>query len=401
MLLRYRYRCEPTPGQRIALAQAFGCARVVWNDALALSREFHRRGERYPGGAALQKLCITQAKRTPERSWLGDVSASMLQQSVRELDKAFRNWWSSLSGKRKGPKVCAPRFKRRSNRQSIRICGKEFRPTEKGVRFSRIGELKLVWSRPLPATPGSVTLTKDCAGRYFASFVVEVERSKPEPNGKAVGVDLGLESLAVTSDGEKIAPPRFLRSALKRLRRLNRDLGRKAKGSQNRQKARLRLARAHARVADKRLDHLHKLSTQLIRENQTVVLEDLNVLGMVRNRKLARAIADAGWRLLRTLLESKAEIYGREVKIISRWEPTSQTCSACGHRDGKKSLSVRAWRCSACGAEHDRDVNAAKNILAARLAERQNACGAESKTDLSASGIEAGTRLDQEACHVS
>lgn len=178
---------------------------------------------------------------------------------------------------------------------------------------------------------------------------------------------------------------------------MSRDLSRKGKGSHNRQKARLRLAKAHVQVADQRLDHLHKLSTRLIRENQTVVLDDLNVSGMGKNHKLARAIADAGWRLLRTLLESKAEIHGREVKIISRWEPTSQTCSACGYRDGKKALSVRAWRCSACGALHDRDINAAKNILAAGLVERLNACGAESRTSVLASGSEAGSHLNQGA----
>ena len=202
---------------------------------------------------------------------------------------------------------------------------------------------------------------------------------------------------AVTSDGEKIAPPKFLRSALQRIRRLCRELSRKVKGSSNRQKARLRVAKAHATVADKRLDHLHKLSSKLIRENQAVVLENLNVAGMAKNHKLARAIADAGWRLFRTLLESKARMYGREVKIISRWLPTSQSCSACGHQGGKKDLSVRAWRCSACGTEHDRDLNAARNILAAGLAERSNACGAESKTGLPASGNEAGTHLNQGA----
>ena len=250
---------------------------------------------------------------------------------------------------------------RRHRAQSIRFTRNAFRVEGETLRLSKVGSIPATWNRELPAEPSSVTLMKDAAGRYFASFVVEVEHPKLPANGKSVGVDLGLASLAVTSEGEKIAPPKFLRSALKRIRRLGRDLNRKAKGSSNRQKARLRLAKAHATVADQRLDHLHKLSTRLIRENQTVVLEDLNVSGMMRNRKLARAIADAGWRLLR-----------------------------------KKALSVRAWRCSACGAEHHRDVNAARNILAAGLAERLNACGAESKTSVLASGTEAGTHLNQE-----
>ncbi|MXW11508.1 MAG: IS200/IS605 family element transposase accessory protein TnpB [Synechococcus sp. SB0662_bin_45] len=387
--LRYRYRLYPHPHQKLALARVFGCARVVWNDALALSQDLYKRGQKYPGGAALQKQCITQAKWTPERSWLAEVSNVSLQQSLRDLDQAFRNWWRNKGKSR------APRFKKRNNRQSIRFQSNAFLVEGRKLRLTKVGSIPINWSRDLPATPSSVTIIKDCAGRYCASFVVEVERPKLPASSKTVGIDLGLASLAVTSEGEKIAPPKFLRSALQRIRRLQRSLSRKEKGSHNRQKARLRLARAHVQVADQRLDHLHKLSTRLIRENQTVVLEDLNVSGMVKNRKLARAIADAGWRLLRTLLESKAEIYGREVKIISRWEPTSQTCSACGHRDGKKSLSVRAWRCSACGAEHDRDVNAARNILAAGLAARLNACGAEGKTSVLASGSEVGTHLNQ------
>ncbi|MXW12420.1 MAG: IS200/IS605 family element transposase accessory protein TnpB [Synechococcus sp. SB0668_bin_13] len=392
MLLRYRYRCQPTPGQRIALAQAFGCARVVWNDALALSQEFYRQGEKYPGGTALMQRCITQAKRTPERSWLGDVSASMLQQSVRDLDKAFRNWWNG-----KG-KVRAPRFKRRSNAQSIRICGKESRTTDHGVRFPKVGDLKLRWSRDLPAPPTSLTIIKDTRGRYYASFVVEVERPKLQANSKAVGLDLGLTSLAVTSDGEKISPPRFLRSALKRLRRLQRNLKGKVKGSNRLAKAKRRVARLHGKIADRRLDVLHKLSTRLIRENQTVVVEDLNVSGLSKNRKMARSIADAGWRLLRGLLEYKAELHGRALRVISRWEPTSQRCSACGDRGCKKELAVRSWTCPACGTEHDRDVNAAKNILAAGLAARLNGRGAESKTGVPAS---ASTRLDREVCYAS
>ena len=387
--LRCRYRLYPHPHQKAALARAFGCARVVWNDALALSQDLYRQGVKHPGAAALQKQCIIQAKRTAERSWLAQVSNVPLQQSLGDLDQAFRNWWRSQGKSR------APRFKKRSNRQSIRFQSNAFRVEGRCVRLTKVGAIPITWSRPLPAEPSSCTITKDTAGRYFASFVVEVERPQLKPNGKAVGVDLGLASLAVTSDSEMIAPPKFLRSALKRIRRLSRDLSRKVRGSNNRQKARLRLAKAHVQVTEQRLDHPHKLSTRFIRENQTVVLEDLNVSGMVRNYKLARAIADAGWRLLRTLLESKAEIYGREVKIIRCREPTSRRCSACGHREGKKALSVRSWKCVACGVEHDRDINAAKNILAAGPAERLNACGAESRTGLPASGSEAGTHLNQ------
>ena len=234
---------------------------------------------------------------------------------------------------------------------------------------------------------------KDCAGRYVASFVVDVDCSRLQPDTKAVGPDPGLASIAVDSAGEKIAPPKFLRSALKRIKRLQRSLGRRVKGSSNRQKARLHPAKAYAKVADKRLDVLHKLDTRLIGENRTVVSEDLNVAGMLKNRRLARPVADSGWRMSRTLLESRTEMYGREIKVISRGEPAFRTCSTCGHKDGKKELSVRAWTCPACGAEHDRDINAARTILAAGLAERLNACGAKDKTCSQVSGVEAGTRL--------
>ena len=281
------------------------------------------------------KRCITQAKRTEKRSWLSDASHSVLQQSVRDLSQAFRNWWQGEG------RVRAPNFKKRGNRQSIRACGKEFYPTETGVRFPRIGVLRLRWSRPLPSEPSSVTIIKECSGKYYASFVVEVEDVKLPWTPKEVGIDLGLASLAVTSDGEKFAPARFLRSALRKIGRLQRSLSRKVKGSRNRNKTRLLVVKAHEKVGAKRLDFLHKLSTQLIRENQAVVLENLNVSGMVKNRRLAKSISDAGWRMFRTLLEYKAERYGCEVRVISRWEPTSQSCSACGHKDGKKPLSVR------------------------------------------------------------
>ena len=216
---RYRYRLYPHPHQQVALAKAFGCARVVWNDALAKSRELYVAGEKtsYP---VLAKLCITQAKQTPERSWLSGPSNVVLQQSVRDLYQAFRNWWASLSGKRKGPKVKTPRFKKRRGAQSIRFMSHVFRTGERSLTLSKVGPVPIEWSRALPSAPGSCTVIREASGRYFASFVVEVEPKLLPANGKAIGIDLGLASLAVTSAGEKIAPPKFLRSALKRLRRL-------------------------------------------------------------------------------------------------------------------------------------------------------------------------------------
>ena len=394
---RYRYRLYPHPHQQVALAKAFGCARVVWNDALVKSRELYASGEKtsYP---VLAKLCITQAKQTPQRSWLSDPSNVVLQQSVRDLDLAFRNWWASLKGKRKGPKVQAPRFKKRRGAQSIRFMSHVFRTGERSLTLSKIGPVPIEWSRSLPSEPSSVTVIRDASGRYFASFVVDVEPTPLPANGKAVGIDLGLASLAVTSDGEKIAPPKFLRSALKRLRRLQRNLKHKQKGSNRLAAARRKVAALHASIADKHLDFLHQLSTRIIRENQAVVLEDLNVSGMLKNKKLARTIADAGWRQFRILLESKAEQYDRQVVVINRWLPTSQVCSACGHHDGKKELSIREWQCPSCGTVHDRDVNAALNILAAGLAESRNGRGAAHQSTLAvAAGCEAPTHLNLEA----
>jgi putative transposase len=397
MKQRYRYRFYPHPHQQVALAKAFGCARVVWNDALAKSRELYAAGEKtsYP---VLAKLCITQAKQTPERSWLSGPSNVVLQQSVRDLDQAFRNWWASLSGKRKGPKLKPPRFKKRRGAQSIRFMSHVFHTGERSLTLSKIGPVPIEWSRDLPRAPSSVTVIRDASERYFASFVVEVEPTPLPANGKALGIDLGLASVAVTSDGEKIAPPKFLRSALKRLRRLQRHLKHKQKGSNRLAVARRKVAALHASIADKRLDFLHQLSIRILRENQTVVLEDLNVSGMLKNKNLARSIADAGWRQFRTLLESKAEQYDRQVVVINRWLPTSQVCSTCGNHDGKKELSIREWQCQSCGTVHDRDINAALNILAAGLAESQNGRGAAHKsTALVAAGWEAPTHPIAEA----
>jgi putative transposase len=397
MKQRYRFRLYPHPHQQVALARAFGCARVVWNDALAKSRELYAAGQKtsYP---VLANLCITQAKQTPERQWLAEPSNVVLQQSVRDLDQAYRNWWASLKGKRKGAKVKPPRFKKRRGAQSVRFMSHVFSTGERTLTLSKIGPVPIEWSRDLPSDPSSVTVIRDASGRFFASFVVEVEPTLLPANGKAVGIDLGLASLAVTSDGEKLAPPKFLRSALKRLRRLQRNLKHKQRGSNRLAIARRKVAKLHAKVGDRRLDYLHQLSTRLIRENQTVVLEDLNVSGMLKNRKLARSIADAGWRQLRILLESKAEQYGREVVVINRWLPTSQVCSTCGHHDGKKDLSIREWQCPSCGTVHDRDINAALNILAAGLAESRNGRGAtHQSTALVAAGCEAPTHPIAEA----
>ncbi len=377
MLVRYRYRLYPTPGQQQALARVFGCARVVFNDALRTRQQAHEAGLPHITDAELSAR-LTACKATPERAWLGDVSAVILQQALADLNAAYRNFFASCSGKRKGPKVAPPRFRsRKDRRQAIRFTANaRFRVLPNGkLRLPKIGDVAVRWSRPLPSKPSSVTVIKDPAGRYFASFVVETEPGPLPQTEPLVGIDLGLAHFAVLSDGRKIASPQFLRRAEKKLRRRQRDLSRKQKGSCNRAKARVKAARAHARVADARRDFHHQLSTRLIRDNQAVAVEDLEVKGLARTR-LAKSVHDAGWATFVAMLEYKARLYGREFHRIGRFEPTSQVCSACGVKVGPKPLHVRAWQCQGCGAWLDRDLNAAINVArAAGLA--VTACGAQ------------------------
>jgi putative transposase len=383
MRLRYSFRLYPEPGQRAALARALGCARVVFNDAVRAREQARAAKKPFPTVAVLSQQLITQAKTTSERSWLGEVSAVVLQQSLRDAEAAYKNFFASLKGERKGKKVGAPRFKSRKDaRQAIRFTANaRWKITDRGrLSLPKIGEIKVKWSRVLPVTPSSVTVIKDAAGRYFASFVIDTDPGtdqtrwdEPEPDA-AIGIDLGLTHFAVLSDGTKIDSPRFLRRAEKKLKKAQRELSRKQKGSKNRAKARLKVARAHAQVADARKEFHHQLSTKLIRENQAVAVEDLAVCGLARTR-LAKSVHDAGWSQFVGMLEYKAQRYGRTFVKIGRFEPTSQVCSACGHRDGPKPLDVREWTCPSCGTRHDRDHNAAKNVKAAAgLA--ASACGA-------------------------
>ncbi len=375
MRLRYRFRLYPTPGQHEALTRTFGCARVVFNDGLVARQEAFEAGRPYLSNAELSKR-LTAAKTTPERAWLGEVSAAVLQQALADLNAAYRNYFDSLTGKRKGPKVGPPRLRsRKDHRQAIRFTGNaRFAITAGGkLRLPKIGDVPVRWSRPLPSDPSSVTVIKDSSGRYFASFVIEAAAEPLVPAGGTLGIDLGLSHFAVLSDGRKVTSPQFLRRAEKRLRRAQQALSRKQKGSRNRGKARVKVARAHAKVTDARRDFHHQLSTALIRDNQAVAVEDLAVKGLSRTR-LAKSVHDAGWSAFVAMLEYKARLYGRQFHRISRFEPTSQVCSACGVRDGPKPLHVREWACSGCGAIHDRDVNAARNIaMAAGLA--VTACG--------------------------
>lgn len=397
MQLRYAFRVYPNGPQRVALSRAFGCARVVFNDALRVRKDAHAQGLPFPKSRELSKQVITEAKKTGSRSWLGEVSAVVLQQSLRDLDTAFTNFFASLKGARKGPKVAEPRFKsRKDSRQSVRFTkNARWRITPGGdLVLPKIGAVRVKWSRALPSAPSTVTVIKDAAGRYFASFVVETEPEALPTVDSVVGIDLGLGHFAVLSDGTKISSPRFLRRAEKKLKREQRSLSRKAKGSRNREKARVRVARAHAQVADARREFHHQLSTRIIRDSQAVAVEDLAVSGLARTR-LAKSVHDAGWASFLAMLEYKAALYGRVFVRIGRFEPTSQVCSACGTKDGPKPLHIRVWQCRACGAVLDRDINAAVNVaLAAGLA--VSACRAQVRPGflIPAQREEAGTHRD-------
>lgn len=369
--LRYNYRVYPDASQRTALAKAFGCARVVFNDGLRLRQQAREAGEKYVSDAELSTLVITQAKGTPERAWLGEVSAVVLQQALADLNTAYRNFFTSLSGKRQGRKLAPPRYRsRKDNRQAIRFTrNSRFTILDNGrLRLPKIGDVPVRWSRTLPSDPSSVTIIKDAAGRYFASFVVTTATDETLPPVDAdIGIDLGLTHFAVLSDGTKVTAPKFLRRAARRLKRLQQALSRKTKGSNRRGKAVVRVARAHARVADTRRDWQHKLSTAIIRDSQAVYVEDLCVTGLGRTR-LAKSVHDAGWASFTGMLEYKAARYGRTFARVDRFFPSTRMCSDCGRINDKMTLNVRTWDCP-CGSHHDRDVNAAINIKAAGQAD--------------------------------
>jgi putative transposase len=384
MKARYQYRTYPTTGQQAELAKLFGCCRVVWNDALALIKATPQ-GEKWPSNADLQKICITQAKKVEGREWLAEVSNIPLQQSIQDLGVAFKNFFEYRKGKRKGQRrVGFPRFKKKLNQQSARFRKGGFSIKAGKVYLAKIGNIKTKWSRPLSSEPSkatcrtedsvpadcrSVTVIKDCAGRYFLSFVVEIESISVEPKNQGVGVDLGLETLATLSTGEKVKA-RDTSALDRKIRKGKRKLARAVKGSKRRERLRVAVARTESKQRNIRRDFNQKLATRLVRENRVIVLEDLNVSGMVKNRRLARAISRAGWRQIRTMCEAKANmINDREARTVSRWEPTSQICSCCGDRWGKLDLSIRSVLCLNCGTEHDRDVNAGANILAAGQAD--------------------------------
>ncbi|MGA6207072.1 RNA-guided endonuclease InsQ/TnpB family protein [Nocardia testacea] len=358
----FKYRFYPTDTQAVELKRTFGCVRKVYNLALDARTVAWTRGERV--NYAATSAMLTEWKRSDEFAYLSEVSSVPLQQALRHLQTAFVNFW--------GKRARYPRFKsRKKSRVSAEYTRSAFRWRDGKLTLAKMSEpLDIVWSRPLPEAtePSTVTVSQDAAGRWFVSILCDDPAVASLPaSTAAVGIDAGLTHLLTLSTGEKITNPRHERRDRERLAKAHRTLSRKQKGSQNRAKARLNLARVHARIADRRRDHLHKITTRLVRENQTLVIEDLTVRNMLGNSSLARAISDASWSEFRIMLEYKACWYGREVIAVDRWFPSSKLCSVCGTLRESVPLRVREWTCG-CGVTHDRDVNAAKNIVAAGLA---------------------------------
>ncbi|MDJ0517326.1 MAG: RNA-guided endonuclease TnpB family protein [Trichodesmium sp. MO_231.B1] len=361
MKSRYKYRIYPNQIQITKLNQLFGCCRYVWNSTLAHCNQLYSNGQKKPSYVDLTKQFITQAKQ--ELVWLKEVASTPLQQSLKDLDQAYKNFFDSCKGKRKGIKVKPPKFKNRKSKQTARFVGANYKIGQDKIYLPKVGKIKIVGKRKLPAEPSSLTIIKDSANRYFASFVVEISPAPLPKTENSIGIDLGISTFATLSNGDKINAPKPLKNNLKKLAKFQRKFFRTEAGSKRREKRRLKIGKLHAKIKDIRTDFLHKLSTDLVKKYDTIVLEDLNVSGMIKNRKLAKAISDLGWRKFRTLIEAKCEKYGREFRTISRWEPTSQKCYDCGFKGGKKELNVREWTCLNCGTFHDRDVNAAINIL--------------------------------------
>ncbi|MFG2056843.1 RNA-guided endonuclease InsQ/TnpB family protein [Micromonospora sp. NPDC048930] len=384
----FKYRFYPTDAQVAELSRTFGCVRKVYNLALAArTQAWTLRQERVTYNAT--SAMLTAWKKTEELAYLNDVSSVPLQQTLRHLQTAFTNFFAK--------RARYPRFKsRKKSRRSAEYTTSGFRFRDGKLTLAKMAEpLDIVWSRPLPegAQPSTVTVSQDSAGRWFVSMLVEDPAVQPLPaNGRAVGVDAGLDHLLTLSTGEKITNPRYERRDRARLAKAQRELARKAKGDgANRAKARLKVANVHARIADRRRDNLYKITTRLVRENQTIVIEDLTVRNMVKNSALARAISDAAWSEFRSLLEYKAAWYGREVIAVDRWFPSSKLCSVCGSLHDKMPLHVRTWTC-VCGTTHDRDVNAARNILAAGLA--VSACGAGVRPQRSTPGGQSAVKQE-------
>jgi putative transposase len=358
----YRFRCYPTPEQEQVLARTFGCTRFAYNHMLRLRTDAWFTEQTRVGYHETSAL-LTALKKTPEHTWLNEVSSVPVQQSLRHLQTAFANFFAK--------RAKYPSFKRKDGKQAAEYTVSGFKWDGRALTLAKMAApLAIRFSRTIPraAKITTVTVSKDTAGRYFLSMLCDdMVEAKPEAAGR-IGIDLGLTHFAILSTGEKIAAPNTFRKNEVKLAKLQRRLAKKRKGSRNRAKARLKVARLHANIADARRDFLHKFSTRLINENQVIAIESLAVSNMQKNHSLAKSISDASWSEFVRQLEYKSLWYGRTLIGIDRWYPSSKRCSSCGHTVSKMPLSVREWTCPECGSIHDRDVNAARNVLTAGLA---------------------------------
>jgi putative transposase len=396
MLIRkaYRYRLYPNTTQSESLARNFGCARFLYNYFLAERKRYyaeHKADQEKQGLSYFDTTSqLKNLKRAPEYGWLKEAHSQVLQQSLKDLDLAYQNFFAK--------RTAFPQFHKKSGRQSIRY-PQGVQVGETWLSLPKIGKVRAVIHRPCEGKIKNVTVTKTKSGRFFASVQVELEVPEPAPSvASAVGVDVGLKSFLVTSDGDSIPAPRYLRKAQKRLARLQRRLSRRQPGSAGREKARKHVARQHERVANQRNDFLHQTSHWLVKGYGLIGIEDLNVKGMVRNHRLARAISDAGWGELRRQLVYKGAWYGTQVMVIDRFYPSSRTCCVCGRVLPELPLAVRVWNCPNCGTQHDRDLNAAmnlKNQASSRVGTTRINAGGEDVSPLESAAVlaEAGCRL--------
>lgn len=362
VIIKRTYRFYPTPRQVRALAQTFGCCRVVYNAALKFRMDTFAASKLdasiKPANYAASDKAITALRNNPNFAFLREVHGTPQRQSVRHLDTAFSNFFAK--------RASFPTFKsKRDKVQSASYPNDSFQlDASQNLSVSSLGRLSVVWSIVPESAPSSITITKDATDRYFVTLTVETEKAHLPKTGKSVGLDLGIAAMVTLSDGTSVANPRHTKAWERKLATAQRTLARRVKGSGRYKAQRLRVARLHAHVAACRKDILNKLTTDLVRRFDVLAIEDLNVKGMVKNHCLAKVISDVSFSEFRRQLEYKCLWYGRELRLAGRFSPTSQVCSDCGIKGDPKGLEVRAWTCAHCGACHDRDVNAAKNILA-------------------------------------
>jgi len=359
----YKYRFYPTPEQETLLAQTFGCVRKVYNTVLRWRTDMYYQSKEKIGYIQASAK-LTELKKLPELSFLNDVSCVPLQQCLRHQQTAFKNFFEGRAN--------YPTFKKKNRKQSAEFTKSAFKHIDGKLYIAKCKEpLNIHWTKKresLPCEPSTITISKDCAGRYFVSCLCEFENQILPKTDKTIGIDVGIKHLFVTSNGLKIDNPRHTANFAVRLAKAQRSLSKKKLGSANRAKAKLSVARLHAKISDCRLDNLHKLTRELINDNQVVCVESLRVKNMIKNPKLSKHIADASWGKFVQQLEYKADWAGRTLAKIDQFFPSSKRCSCCGYTLPRLSLSVRNWACPECSTEHDRDINAAINIKTAGLA---------------------------------